>query len=115
MEWEWRAKERGVDDPGGNNVKTFDGEDRQLILDMANADVLPPRRVEKIGKDASSSVTQNHYTASKNTSADETGMKKVHPAETQNVGEETAELTDAPLVRIYNFLRAFVDGPSNTS
>ena len=115
MEWEWRAKKKGVDDPGGIHAKVFTEEERQQILDMANADVLPARQADKVGKDVLSSVTQNHDPAPKTTSAHGIPTEVVQPAETQSVGEETAELMDAPLVRIYNFLRASIDAPSHAS
>nr|XP_019048596.1 hypothetical protein I302_02368 [Kwoniella bestiolae CBS 10118]OCF27526.1 hypothetical protein I302_02368 [Kwoniella bestiolae CBS 10118] len=82
VEWRWRNKDRGVNDPGGEEPtkgegKRFTGEERQSILDLANLDILPPREVD---------IQQRN-------------QKK------DQVVEKEKNVVDAPLVRIYNFLQ----------
>ncbi|WVQ74051.1 hypothetical protein IAR50_003633 [Cryptococcus sp. DSM 104548] len=57
LEWGWKAKGRGIDDPGGmldesNENKRFKGDELQGILDLVNAEVLvsgdvPPTEGER--------------------------------------------------------------------
>ena len=68
VEWAWRI--RGVDDPGGAAIRPFSDEERQQILDVVNAEVLPPRVVDEKNDDDSAEAN-----------------------------------VDAPLVRLYNFIR----------
>ncbi|WWC85678.1 uncharacterized protein L201_000544 [Kwoniella dendrophila CBS 6074] len=119
VEWGWRYRQKGVDDPGGNNNnltnegegggKKFEGEDRQSILDLANLEVLPPREVEiddpqiqNQEKDATKGDTQADETKTAIAAPDETTITKSVEAETE---ERKAKIVDAPLVRIYNFLQ----------
>nr|XP_019014394.1 uncharacterized protein I206_00476 [Kwoniella pini CBS 10737]OCF53175.1 hypothetical protein I206_00476 [Kwoniella pini CBS 10737] len=84
VEWLWRHRERGVNDPGGESRKKFTGEERQSILDLANLEILPPR------------VDQ-----AEDSQADTTKKRSNH------VEKEEAKdkVMDAPLVRIYNFIQ----------
>ncbi|KIR31808.1 hypothetical protein I352_05803 [Cryptococcus deuterogattii MMRL2647] len=61
VEWGWKAKEKGVDDPGGRVIKKFTGEERQGILDIANGEVLSPRELpdEKNEMEVDTVVTED--------------------------------------------------------
>ncbi|EIW73135.1 hypothetical protein TREMEDRAFT_37169 [Tremella mesenterica DSM 1558] len=45
VEWVWRSKGKGVDDPGGSGRLTPEG--RQQVMEMVNSRVLPPRPVRQ--------------------------------------------------------------------
>lgn len=97
LEWGWRVKEKGVDDPGGSEGgKVFQGDERQQILDMANEEVLVPRHVQE-------SEAKNAEKGS--------GTMERNPSTAESVDAVTrpdsldGKKVDAPLVRIYNFLR----------
>ncbi|KAL0240364.1 hypothetical protein I308_106615 [Cryptococcus tetragattii IND107] len=89
VEWGWKAKEKGVDDPGGRVIQKFTGEERQGILDIANGEVLPPRGLldEKSEMEVDTAVTEDPH---------------VKKSELVDIVKKTV---DAPLVRVYNFLQ----------
>jgi len=105
VEWEWRIQETGVGGPGGQGLgRLFGGEERQQILDLANGEVLPRRQVESSGQRAVSKVAgkaaeQSHHLVN----GAGIPVEKVGSAEVAT--EEERKKVDAPLVRIYNFLR----------
>nr|XP_018266491.1 uncharacterized protein I303_00466 [Kwoniella dejecticola CBS 10117]OBR88649.1 hypothetical protein I303_00466 [Kwoniella dejecticola CBS 10117] len=92
VEWRWRHREKGVDDPGGESDATkagkiFTGEERQSILDLANLEILPPR--DTIQEDIQAKeVSQG---TGQKTQGDQVAIKD--------------QVVDAPLVRIYNFIQ----------
>ncbi|KAK8844610.1 hypothetical protein IAR55_006457 [Kwoniella newhampshirensis] len=95
VEWGWKVKEKGTDDPGGVEIKgkTFEGEERQGILDLANLEVLPPREVVGQGHSNGDVVVETPGgTAAKAKALDGDSVK----------GKQTV---DAPLVRLYNLLQ----------
>lgn len=87
VEWGWKAKEKGVDDPGGRVTKKFTGEERQGILDIANGEVLPPRELPENEMEVDTVITEDPQ------------VKK------SEVVEVVKKTVDAPLVRVYNLLR----------
>lgn len=90
-EWGWR--EKGVDDPGGRRLE---GEERKAVLDLANMEILPRREFSRPEeKEVSKAVARR--------AVKEDGSMVGSPAVEVVTGKR--ELVDAPLVRIYNFLR----------
>lgn len=87
VEWGWKAKEKGVDDPGGRVTKKFTGEERQGILDIANGEVLPPRELPDSEMEVDMVVTEDLR------------------AKKSELVEVVKKTVDAPLVRVYNLLR----------
>ncbi|ORY27374.1 hypothetical protein BCR39DRAFT_589263 [Naematelia encephala] len=92
VEWGWKLKKRGTDDPGGTTGKRFEGEQLQGILDVANVDVLPPRPVQ----------TEVNVVV---TDTDAGGKETPGQGTVRTIAERRKRLVDAPLVRIYNFLQ----------
>jgi len=72
VEWGWKAKGKGTDDPGGS-ARRLSEEERTQILEIVNNEVLSPRPIGSIEEDK----------------------------------KETRKI-DAPLIRLYNFLREFL-------
>jgi mediator of RNA polymerase II transcription subunit 14 len=112
LEWGWKAKEKGVDDPGGEEGtgKRFQGEERQQILDMANIEVLPPRPVSldmsEETKTGVALVARGAVEGGRVVSR--AGTPAEFPASrgrTVDPEELVERKVDAPLVRVYNFLR----------
>ncbi|OXG84460.1 hypothetical protein C349_02506 [Cryptococcus neoformans var. grubii Br795] len=87
VEWGWKAKEKGVDDPGGRVTKKFTGEERQGILDIANGEVLPPRELPDSEMEVDMVVTEDPR------------------AKKSELVEVVKKTVDAPLVRVYNLLQ----------
>nr|ODN88985.1 hypothetical protein L203_02391 [Cryptococcus depauperatus CBS 7841] len=90
LEWGWKEKEKGVDDPGGSGqkalgYKSFKGEERQMIMDIANK-ILMPRET---------SIPKEKSTDEGTTSPDVQTKGNVYKK----------RIIDAPLVRLYNFLQ----------
>ncbi|ODO09076.1 hypothetical protein I350_02675 [Cryptococcus amylolentus CBS 6273] len=82
LAWGWKAKDRGIDDPGGmpgdsKQNRRFTGDELQGILDLVNAEVLVPRDVS-LGE-----VDQNF-------------QSDIEPSSKASV--------DAPLSRLYNII-----------
>jgi mediator of RNA polymerase II transcription subunit 14 len=113
VEWGWKSKEKGTDDPGGSGgakTKKFEGEERQQILDVANIEILPPRSVpEDRGDDIKGGAA---LVARRAVAGSRRGSVALTPAETSSSRARTAEpeehgqlKVDGPLVRLYNFLR----------
>ena len=108
LEWGWRVKEKGVDDPGGRGAtKALDGDERQQILDLANGEVLPPRQVEesaaahgKVGHGLERSANATKLPPPEDTTGELRGQ-----------GDGNARQVDAPLVRTYNLLRTSILAP----
>jgi len=71
VEWGWKSKGKGTDDPGGLAVKRLSEEERTQILEIVNNEILAPRSARGMDLD----------------DKDHTGK------------------IDAPLIRLYNFLR----------
>jgi mediator of RNA polymerase II transcription subunit 14 len=46
VEWGWKTRQKGTDDPGGATMRKLTEEERQQILEVVNGDVLAPRPVE---------------------------------------------------------------------
>ena len=80
VEWGWRYKGRGVDDPGGDaeGFRKMTGEARQSLLDVVNAEVLSPKPLDE-------SVVSGAGGAD----SDDANSQKI----------------DASLIRLVNFLR----------
>jgi mediator of RNA polymerase II transcription subunit 14 len=113
VEWGWKSKEKGTDDPGGSggaNTKKFEGDERQQILDVANIEILPPRSVpEDRGDEIKGGAA---LVARRAVAGSRRGSVVLTPAETSSSRARTAEpeehgqlKVDGPLVRLYNFLR----------
>jgi hypothetical protein len=125
LEWGWRVKEKGVDDPGGDQGKRFEGEERQGILDLVNGEVLLPKivpeakettvnmggpmgeatsaskiSVKAVGLDIGVPIV-NGVTPSVASPASQPGIIATEVA--KDIPEES--IVDAPLVRLCNFLR----------
>lgn len=71
VEWGWKAKGKGTDNPGGA-VRGVSEDERTQILEVVNNQVLSPRPVNGVDTD-----------------------------------EKEGGKMDAPLIRLYNFLREF--------
>lgn len=103
VEWGWRRKERGVDDPGGEGgKKLFEGEERQQILDLANAEVLLGRSIKRKEPELAINSTGRTTEGLQRTSS---GAGPAPVGEAQALEQEEVERVDAPLIRVYNFLR----------
>ncbi|RSH89438.1 mediator complex subunit [Saitozyma podzolica] len=113
VEWGWKSKEKGTDDPGGSggaNTKKFEGDERQQILDVANIEILPPRSVpEDRGDEIKGGAA---LVARRAVAGSRRGSVVLTPAETSSSRARTAEpeehgqlKVDGPLVRLYNFLQ----------
>ena len=104
VEWGWRVKEKGVDDPGGAK-RGFSKEERQQILDLANMEILPTRRVEKVEGARTASVTNKAVSGAQgdgSKTGTPGGGTKVNREDGSGVDQEGK--VDSPLVRVYNFL-----------
>ena len=82
VEWGWRYKGRGVNDPGGEGFRKVSGEARQGILDIVNEEILRPRQMDS-----------------------ERGTGYVEDEKDQEIEGDAERRVDAPLVRLVNFLR----------
>lgn len=96
LDWGWRVKEKGTDDPGGDGsntqgdggvAKKFSGEERQQILDIVNGEVLSPQEV--------TDDIKNDVPTGRNDEA----------AKPHGGSQRSLRGIDAPLVRLYNFIR----------
>ncbi|WVQ85214.1 hypothetical protein IAT38_007379 [Cryptococcus sp. DSM 104549] len=97
VEWGWKVKEKGVDDPGGKVIRRFKGDERQGILDVVNGEVLVPREVDQ-GEGVVVPVEKNAAPAGTPVGGGE--GKAVDGAD-----ETKDKIVDAPLVRVCNYLQ----------
>ncbi|WWD22838.1 hypothetical protein CI109_107332 [Kwoniella shandongensis] len=98
VEWGWKVKEKGTDDPGGSGAETkakrFEGDERQGILDLANLEVLAPKEVESLSSTDGEVVVETPG-----------GSAEKPKPEDGDVETKEGQTVDAPLVRLYNFLQ----------
>jgi hypothetical protein len=125
IEWGWRVKSKEVDDPGGSaeeedgGSRKFVGEERQAILDIVNGEVLVPKpvlpdptvsqasgRIESTTSRGTLKLDEADLQADTTLTAPTKGPVTEYAIDVESSSlAGTLTAVDAPLVRLYNFIR----------